>query len=129
MKTCPKCKTKGIPSDANFCPSCGAQLKDGWFELVHHNDSVELRNDDEDEFIWLTNYTDIYFDVSIKNEYAERFFPHTTIEIPRVKYGTIVAQAGAGWKIKKLIDEDTPSLLMLIFHNDDFVIMADNKQS
>lgn len=121
MKTCPKCKTSGIPDDANFCPHCGKQLRNGWFELVYHEDS--------EEFIWLTNYTDVYFDVSIKNEYAERFFPHTTIKVPRVKYGTIVAQAGGGWKIKKHIDEDTSCHLMLIYYNDDFVIMTDNKQS
>lgn len=30
MKTCPnpKCKTKGIPDDAQFCPVCGCELKE-----------------------------------------------------------------------------------------------------
>ena len=26
MKTCPKCKTTGIPDDAKFCPVCGAKI-------------------------------------------------------------------------------------------------------
>ena len=35
MKTCPKCKTTGIPDDANFCPACGEELpikEYGWKE-------------------------------------------------------------------------------------------------
>ena len=34
MKTCPKCKTTGIPDDAKFCPNCGLQLTSGAWEIV-----------------------------------------------------------------------------------------------
>lgn len=35
--TCPNpyCNTLGIPNEANFCPSCGRQLKPGKFEVVN----------------------------------------------------------------------------------------------
>ena len=122
MKTCPNCKATGIPVDAHFCPMCGKQLSDGWYELVHH--------DDPDKYIWLTNYTDVYFDVIVKNTCTERFFPHTTIKLPWVKYRTIVAQSGGGAKTTKVMDDNTQNRLMLVFNGDKFVIIDDdNRQS
>ena len=37
MKICPnrKCKTSGIPNEANFCPQCGQQLKSGRIDLLY----------------------------------------------------------------------------------------------
>ena len=43
MKTCPKCKTTGIPDDANFCPECGYQIQiveEKIFEVTNHTDDT-----------------------------------------------------------------------------------------
>ena len=109
--------------EANFCPECGKQLCDGWFEVVHHDES--------EKYIWLTNSTDVLFDVYIKNAYNERLFPHKIIVVPWVKYGTIVAQSGGGAKATKVIDDHTQSNLILEYGKNKFkfVITEDNRQS
>ena len=111
----------GIPDEANFCPICGKQFQQGWFELVHH---IE-----QDEFIYLTNYTDVCFDVSIKRKYYDRLFPQKTIQIPKILYETIIAQSGGGMRAIKKIDEEIPCRLMIVFGKDRFAIIIDNKQS
>ena len=45
MRTCPKCKTTGIPDEAKFCPVCGEKI--GSFEV----DEVEAEETTEEENI------------------------------------------------------------------------------
>jgi hypothetical protein len=120
MKTCPKCKTTKIPAEANFCPNCGQKLIDGVIKLVCENK--------QEKFIYLTNYTDVLFDVSLTHTSREWLFPHKTIQLPNILYKTITA-AYANSKVTLRIDEDTPSYLKLVFKNDIFVIVEDNKHS
>ena len=120
MKTCPKCKTTKIPAEANFCPTCGQQLVNGEFKLIRH---VE-----REEFIYLTNYTEVLFDVTLTRSNREWLFPHKTIQLPNILYKTITA-AYASSKVTLRIEEHTPSRLKLVFENDKFVIVEDNKHS
>lgn len=51
MKTCtnPKCKTTGIPDDANFCPLCGKQLTKGNWVVVNLSIKKESVANNPDE--------------------------------------------------------------------------------
>lgn len=123
MKTCPICKTTKVPNEANFCPTCGQKLIDGNVKLV--------RVVEREEFIHLTNYTDVLFDVTLTRVSREWLYPRKTIQLPNILYKNITAKASSCNSIKTSlkIEEHTPSHLKLVFANDKFVIVEDNKHS
>ena len=123
MKTCPKCKTTKIPAEANFCPTCGQQLFNGEVKLI--------RYEEREKFIYLTNYTDVLFDVTLTRVSREWLYPRKTIQLPNILYKNITAKASSCNSIKTSlkIEEHTPSHLKLVFKNDKFVIVEDNKHS